>query len=162
MRVFDHRQEEFKNVSGGATSMKVDGSSADVTFRVAATAGELWIGTEIVLVISDGDGTGWSTADFAKIASGLSSGCRFRLRDLADTSNLWSFNVQDNFELQMRMPKPDVIHYTNSTVVTYHLTPKGDIGFHVTDNEVLEILVRDDLTSLTKMRAQLNYGVPPA
>ena len=159
-RFYDWREEDFSNIAGGsgAQNMTVDGSGGDVTFRVAAPANTLWVADTIVLMIQDN--TGWNSGDFVGRAA-LANGLRIRLRDLNGATNLWGWNLKDNTDLMEKLPLRTITDFANGqTVAIWELKASDDMGFHVTDNEVLEFLVRDDLTSLTKMRAHVHYGVP--
>ena len=157
---FDWREEDFTDVVGGAQKMDIDASLLDHTFRVAAPVGETWVVDTMVLLIQDA--TGWDSTGFGGIAGGLPTGMRVRFRDLitGGGTNIWSYVVKDNVELMERLPLRSITDFANSqTVATWALQFEGAIGVHVTDEHVLEMVIRDDMSPLTKMRAHVHYGI---
>lgn len=128
------------------------------TFRVAAPSGERWYVEEIRLVVSAGD-TGWDSDAFINIAAGIPNGLVVRHRDLSEGTNFWNIVVTDNVELFGRFDSIDTFAFGDEELLTtFKKIPKIS-SVIITDNDVLEIVVRDDLRSLTNMRGYIDYGV---
>lgn len=128
------------------------------TFRVAAPAGEIFHVERLVLTISAPD-AGWSSTSFGNIADGLDNGLLFRYRFL-DGYTMWSFNCRNNSEIFGQLSVLNSINFNDSELtIVFALEPELSSVVLVDDDEVLEIIVRDNLSTLTSMRAYLHYGV---
>ena len=114
-----------------------------------------------VLVIS-APASGWTPTAFANIVGGLESGLIFRQRRVSDSEILWTFNTRDNTDLYgFFHPQDDVVFSGGEMLVGFMVKP-GKATVVITDDDVLEVVVRDDLSSLTSMRAYAHYGVEVA
>lgn len=129
-------------------------------FRVLAPTGFIYHIERIALVVSAPD-AGWSSTAFANIVGGLTSGLAFRYRKIgAGGETYWAFNCQNNIELFGQLTVLNDINFDDAEqMVVFALEPQLSSVVLVDDDEVVEIIVRDDLSSLTNMRAFLHYGV---
>lgn len=129
------------------------------TFQVSAPAGEAWHATMMVLVLAAAD-TGWASDAFANIAGGLTNGLLVRQRRISTGDSLWSLNSKDNIDLFGRYhPQEDFAFSNNELLVGFMVKPGQSADVVVTDDDVLEFVVRDDLSAMNNIRAFLHYGV---
>lgn len=127
-------------------------------FRISAPTGEIFNVERLILTMSAPD-TGWASTSFGNIADGLENGLLFRYRFL-DGYTMWSFNCRNNSELFGQLSVLNSINFNDSELtIVFALEPELSSVVLVDDDEVLEIIVRDNLSSLTNMRAFLHYGV---
>lgn len=127
-------------------------------FRVAAPTTEIYHVGSICIVIAASD-TGWDSSAFASIAGGLTNGLLLRHRDIDAPSDFWTITMRDNVDLYGRLTEINAVDFPGATrMSTFLLVPKP-ASIVVTDTNVLDILVRDDLSGLSNMRAFVHYGV---
>lgn len=128
-------------------------------FRVAAPdAATLYHVTMIVLVIA-GPQTDWNSTSFGNITDGLNKGLILRQRRLSGGEVLWKLNSKDNVDLFGRYHPQDDVMFANGTLLIGFMIKPGGASVTVTEDEVLEFVVRDDLSNITNMRAYVHYGV---
>jgi len=133
------------------------GGDGPFTFRLAAPdATEVYHVSMIVLLLS-GTSSGWDDDTFANITA-LTNGLLLRHRRISDGEVLWSFNSKDNVDLFGRYHPQDDITFANSTLLVGFMVKPGKASVVVTDDEVLEFVVRDDLSSISQARAFVHYG----
>lgn len=133
------------------------GAGGPYTFQVAGVAGEQWHVELLNLILSSGS-TGWNSSAFANIASGLTNGLILRHKRLSTGEVLWSFTFKNNIELFGQLvPSYDFTFANSELMVNFSMRPEL-ASLVVTDDEVLEFVVRDNLSTLTNMRAYLHYG----
>lgn len=126
-------------------------------FRAAAPAGYVYHVKEVVLTFSEENGT-WTAGDFTGISGGLDKGIVVRHRRLSTNDVFWAFNLRDNISLFGRFRVKNDVEYS-SQVHQFTLVLEPDPAvITVTDDDVIEIVVRDNLTSINAMRAFLQYG----
>lgn len=130
------------------------------TFQIApANTSEQWHvgGIHIVLAATDG---GWNSDAFANILGGLANGVLIRHNDLDASEDpiTWSVNLRNNIDLFGRLRVwNEATFLDNEQLVTLVLKP-SPATVVLTDRHVLEIVIRDNLSALTRMRAFLQYG----
>jgi len=133
------------------------GSGGPYTFRVEAPAEEIWHIGLLNLILSAGS-TGWNSDAFANIAGGLAQGLVLRKKKLSTSEVLWAFTFRKNIELFGQLvPSYDFTFADSSLMVNFSMKPEP-ASLNITDDEVLEFLIRDNLTTLTNMRAYIHYG----
>jgi len=126
-------------------------------YRISAPTGFIYHVERLALIVSAGD-TGWGSTSFANIVGGLTSGLAFRYRMLGGDT-YWAFNCRDNSELFGQLQVINDVSFSNGDrQFTFALEPRLSSVVLVDDDEVVEIIVRDDLSSLVTMRAFLHYG----
>jgi hypothetical protein len=110
----------------------------------------------LILVAPD---TGWNSNAFANIAGGLASGLTLRHRDLALSDNSWRIVCKQNTELFGNFdPVVDTAYNDGTRQISFVLRP-DPATVVITANDVLEFVVKDDLTGLTNLRAFAEVGV---
>jgi len=126
-------------------------------FRVAADGYYNYHIGAIYLYIASGD-TGWNSDAFANIAGGLDSGVLLRHYNIETSNTIWSINFKNNTDLYGRMVSHNNVDFFDSEhIATFVLKPEP-ASIIVTENEVLDIIIRDDLSSINSLRAFVHYG----
>lgn len=154
----------FRNVVGQQfwfddVELGLIGTGGPFRYQDKAPAGQRHHLSMLVLVIV-ADDAGWAGDAFADIVGGLPKGLIIRQRRLSDGEILWSLNSKDNIDLFGRYHPQEVFNFSDSTqLVGLMLKPGSKASVVVTDDEVLEFVVRDDLSGLAGMRAFAHYGV---
>ena len=133
------------------------GGAGPYRFQVAADPGERLHVSMAVLVLS-GSASGWDDSKFANI-SALTNGLLFRQRRISDGEILWRLNSKDNIDLFGRFHPQDDITFANGVLLVGFMVKPGKASVVITDDEVLEWVVRDDLSGLSKARAYVHFGV---
>jgi len=111
-----------------------------------------------VLVVS-APATGWSSTSFADIVGGLANGLIFRHRRKSTSEVLWALNSKDNVDLFGRYHPQDDITFSNGEMLVGFMVKPGLATVQVTNDDVLEFVVRDDLSGLTTARAYAHFGI---
>jgi len=133
------------------------GGDGPYTFRVAPEGVNNHYVSMITLLLS-GLATGWDSDSFANI-SALTNGLLLRQRRISTGETLWSFNSKDNLDLFGRYhPQGDVEFADGILLVEFMMDPKIATVV-VTNDDVLEFIVRDDLSSIAGARAFVHYGI---
>lgn len=133
------------------------GAGGPYTFRAEAPAGEIWHVSLMNLIVS-ANSAGWNSSAFGNIAGGLTQGLALRKKILSTSEVVWSFTFKKNVELFGHLvPSYDFTFADSELLVNFSMRPEQSV-LHITDDEVLEFLVRDNLSSLTNMRAYIHYG----
>lgn len=133
-------------------------SDGPFSFRVAAQEGEIWHVDVITLIIAAAD-SGWNSGNFATITDGLENGLIMRRGNIVTPEVYWSEVMSSNMDLEGKFKKSSGSAYgDNELMMTYRLQPQK-ATLIVTDEDVMEFVVRDDLSTLSNMRAYMQYGV---
>lgn len=128
-------------------------------FRVSSPAGVLWHVERIAIVVSASD-TGWGSNAFADIVGGLTKGLLLRYKMTGPSpETYWKINSKNNAELFGQLHVLNNVAFDNAErLFVFALEPQQSSVILVDDDEVLDIVVRDDLSSLVNLRAFLHYG----
>jgi hypothetical protein len=139
--------------------LKISEGGGPFTFRVSSPIGYVYHVERIILVISAGD-TGWAGSAFANITGGLQNGLLVKYHKIGDTpETYWTLNSRDNVELFGQYEAFNSAVFDNSEqVISFFIKPELSSVILVDDDEVLDIIVRDDLSSLAHVRAFLHFG----
>jgi hypothetical protein len=78
---------------------------------------------------------------------------------LSTAEVLWSLNSKDNVDLFGRFHPQDDIIFADSVMLIGFMIKPGKASVVVTDDDVLEFVVRDNLSTITQGRAFAHYGV---
>jgi len=127
-------------------------------FRIDAPANRQYHLTMAVLVVA-APSSGWNPSAFGSISGGLENGLLFRQRRLSEGEDLWKFNSKNNMDLFGRFHPQDDITFANGDLLIGFMVKPGGASVIVTDDDVIEFLVRDELSSLSEVRAYAHYGV---
>jgi len=126
---------------------------------VAPDASTVYHISMLVLMISEVE-TGWDDDTFTNITA-LTNGLLLRQRDteLEEDNILWSFNSRDNIDLFGRYHPQENFIFNNGKMMVGFMVKPGKASIEITDTQVLEFVVRDDLSSIDNIRAYAHYGV---
>lgn len=127
-------------------------------FRIAAPAGQRYHLSMLVLKIT-APASGWLDSAFGNVAGGLGRGLICRQRRISDGEVAWQFVVRDNDELGGLFHPQESTIWANDVLTSGYMVKPGKADVVVTDDDVVEFVVRDDLSDITKMRAYFHYGV---
>jgi len=134
------------------------GGDGPFTFRVEAPDATERYHVSMIVMLLAGASSGWDHNTFANI-SVLTNGLLLRHRRISDGEVLWSFNSKDNVDLFGRYHPQDDVEFADGTLLVGFMVKPGGASVVVTDDEVLEFVVRDDLSALDSARAFVHYGV---
>lgn len=135
-------------------------SGAPYTFRVKAPTGLIYHVERVVIVLA-ADDTGWNSDAFANITGGVNRGLLLRYKKIGDESEVyWKVNARNNVELFGLLQVINSIDYEGGDrQVVFALEPQLSSVILVDDDEVLDIVVRDDFSGLNNLRAFLHFGI---
>lgn len=125
-------------------------------FRIVAPPNTRYHISMIVCVVA-GPSSGWDADTFANIPA-LPLGLNLRQRRLSTGDVLWRFNTRNNAELFGRYHPQDDIEFADGTLLVGFMVKPGKASVIVTDDDVLEFVVRDDLSALEAARAFAHFG----
>jgi hypothetical protein len=137
------------------------GGGGPYIFEVAAPDANTQYHITMLTVMIVGTASGWDDDTFGNIA-GLTHGLLFRHQDLSVPETIVSLNSKDNIDLFGRYHPQDVVDFAVDRMVGFMLKPGKRAALTVTDQKVLQLLVRDDLTGLSNMRAFAHFGIEAA
>jgi hypothetical protein len=128
-------------------------------FRVAAPDAYNCYHLSMAVLVISAPSAGWNPTAFANIANGLSKGVIFRHKRISTGDVLWSINSKDNTDLFGRFHPQDDIVFANGDMLVGFMIKPGKASVVISDDDVLDFVVRDDLSSLTSVRAFAHYGI---
>lgn len=135
------------------------GGGGPFVYRVAPESASQHFHMTMMVLILSAPQTGWAAQSFANVAGGLEEGVLVRQRRLSTGEVLWSLNSKDNTDLFGRFHPQDDVTFSDGTLLVGFMLKPGDAAVVVSSDEVVEVVIRDDLSSLTSMRAYMHYGV---
>lgn len=113
----------------------------------------------MAVVLLSAPSSEWDHDSFANIANGIDNGLLLRHRRLSTAEVLWAINSKDNADLFGRYhPQDEIVFADNVTLFGFMIKP-GKASIVVTSDDVLEFVVRDNLSSIFQARAFAHYGV---
>lgn len=128
------------------------------TFLFAAPDANTRYHISMLVFMVSGASAGWNATSFANI-SALDNGVLLRQRRISTGETIWSINSKDNTDLFGRFHPQDDITFSDGNLLVGFMIKPGLASVVVTDDDVLEFLVRDNLSALTSARAFAHYGV---
>lgn len=134
------------------------GGGGPYTFQVKAPDATKRYHVSMLVLLISGDSAGWSATTFANIAA-LGSGLLIRQRNLDSGVVAWSLNSKDNSDLFGRFHPQDDITFADGVLLVGFMVKPGKASIVVTDKDVIEVVVRDDLSGLDNARAFAHFGV---
>lgn len=139
--------------------LQASGGGGPYTYRAQSPTGVVYHVERLVIVVSAPD-TGWTSTAFASIAAGLESGLLIKYHNIGVApQTFWTFNSKTNAELFGQFEAWNSVQFDNSEqLIAFSLNPDLSSVILVDDDDVLDIVVRDDLSSLTSVRAFLHIG----
>ena len=127
-------------------------------FRLEAPASTNYHLTMAVLQVS-APASGWDRDAFANIAGGLNRGLVMRQRRKSDSEVLWNFVTKSNVQLFGQYHPQESFAFADNELLVGFMVKPGKASVVVSDDEVLEFVVRDDLRNIPEMRAYAHFGV---
>jgi hypothetical protein len=112
----------------------------------------------ITLLLASGV-DGWNSSAFADIAGGLELGLILRQGKLSTQEVVWSVTMKNNMDLFGQMVPADPVTFADDEMMMVFNIQPNLASIVIGEDDGLEFVVRDDLTTLTNMRAFLQYGV---
>lgn len=136
------------------------GAGGPFRFQVAAPDATVQYHISMLVLMLSEDESGWDDDKFADVAA-LPNGLLLRQRDmdLEEDNILWKFNSKDNVDLFGRYHPQESFVFNNGKLLVGFMVKPGKASIIVTDKKVLEFVVRDDLSSISNIRAYAHYGV---
>lgn len=128
-------------------------------FQVAAPNAIQRYHLSMAVLMLGGPSSGWDSDAFANIAAGLENGLLFRQRRLSTAAVLWSLNFKDNIDLFGRCHPQDDITFADDVLLIGFMIKPGKASVVITDDDVLEFVVRDNLSTIAQGRAFAHYGI---
>jgi hypothetical protein len=129
------------------------------TFRLeapdAVTRYHLTMG---VLLIS-APAAGWTRNAFADIVGGLNRGLVMRHRKKSTSEILWKFITRNNVQLFGQYHPQESFAFADDELLVGFMVKPGLASVVITNDEVLEFVVRDKLDTIPEMRAYAHFGV---
>jgi len=139
--------------------VEADAAGGPYRFEFAAPDAQTIYHVSMIVLLIGAPSSGWLSNAFGSIAGGLSNGLVLRHRDKDAEEMLWRLVVKDNLGLFGYFhPQDDVVFADDVMVVGFMVKP-GRASIKVTDRQVLQFVVSDDLSGLSNMRAYVHYGV---
>jgi len=129
------------------------------TFRVAPPDDTKQWHLSMAVLLLGGPSSGWNSDAFANIAGGIENGVLLRHRRISTAEVLWSLNSKDNVDLFGRYHPQDDITFADSVLLIGFMIKPGKASVVITDDDVLEIVVRDNLSTISQGRAFAHFGV---
>lgn len=139
--------------------LQAAGGGGPYTFRTSSPAGTIYHVERLVFVMSAG-GTGWSSSNFGTIVGGLTNGLLLKHHRIGDNpETYWSFNVKTNAELFGLYHVFNDVQFDDGVIfIAFDINPDLSSVILIDDDEVLDFVIRDNLSSLGAIRAFLHYG----
>ena len=132
---------------GGPYGFRVEAPDANTIYHLSMA----------VLMITAPD-AGWTSTAFADIVNGLSRGIIMRHKKKSTGDVLWKFVTKNNQQLFGQYhPQESFVFADNKLLVGFMVKP-GKANVRITDDDVLEFVVRDDLSTIQEMRAYCHFG----
>lgn len=127
------------------------------TFRAKAPVGVIWHVKDILLSFVEENGT-WNAGDFTGINGGLNNGLLLRHRRRSTGEVFFKINSKSNINLFSRYRVVNDVEYSSAIhQLTIGINP-SPAALKVTDDDVIEFQVRDNLSSINAMRSLIEYA----
>lgn len=139
--------------------LNTGGGGGPYIFQAAAPDDTVLYHVTMMVVIFSAPSAGWASTAFANIAGGLANGFLIRQRRVSTGEVLWAVNSKDNADLFGRFHPQDDITFSNGEFLIGFMLKPGAASVKITDDDVVECVVRDNLSTLTSSRAFVHYGV---
>lgn len=142
--------DDFQLSSGGGLGVQI--------YRVEAPTAKT-IEVENVRLMLAGTSNGWLIADWATINGGLSAGLLLRFWDYYDGEVFWSYNFVNNKDLFGLLRLDNSVTFLDADRMITLLHEAGLARPILSGHRVLDLVVRDDLSSLISINAWAMGGV---
>lgn len=139
-------------------SLMASSGGGPYRFKFEAPVGSIYHVSMLVLQVV-GPSAGWDSDAFGSIAGGLTNGLILRQRRLSDSEVIWKFIAKDNVSLFGYYHPQDDIAFADGNMLVGFMVKPGKATIRVTNDDVLEFVIRDDLSSIANLRAYAHYGI---
>ena len=133
------------------------GGSGPYQFQVAAPDALTRLHVSMLVLVVTAPSADWNPTSFANITGGLTNGLLLRHRRVSDSQVLWLLNSKDNIDLFGRFHPQDDVTFADGNLLIGFMIQPGRASVIVTDDEVLEFVVRDNLSTLSGLRGYIHY-----
>ena len=138
--------------------LQSSGGGGPFVFEVAAPDANTRYHISMLVLLISGAASGWNAGNFANIAA-LTNGLLVRQRNKTSGFVSWSLNSKDNTDLFGRFHPQDDITFADGTLLVGFMVKPGKASVIVTNEEVLEVVVGDDLSGLVEARGFAHFGI---
>lgn len=128
-------------------------------FRIAAPDANTVYHLSMAVLLIAAPASGWNLNAFGNISAGITNGLIFRHRRLSTSTTLSKFISKNNLQLFGQFHPQDDITFADDNMVVGLMVKPGKANVLITNDDVLEFVVRDDLQAITDMRAYCHYGI---
>lgn len=135
------------------------GGSGPKTFRIEAPDASTGFYLSMAVLLINAPAAGWASNAFGNIAGGLTNGLLMRHIRKSTSEVLWSFNTTNNVQLFGQYHPQESFTFSDDNLLVGFMVKPGKATILITNDDVLEYVVRDDLSSIVEMRAYAHYGI---
>lgn len=135
------------------------GGGGPYIFRLAPPDASKIYHLSMLVLQASAPEAGWNSSYFANISGGLANGLILRQFRLSTSETLWEFNTRNNMQLFGLYHPQESFIFADGVLLNGFMFKPGNAVVKITSNDVLELVVRDDLTSITEMRAVARFGI---
>ena len=146
-----HYFDDIELIQSGGLGPKI--------FRVAAPDNTQRFHLSMAVLLMAAPETGWNSDAFCDISGGLTNGIIFRHYKISTSEVITQFNTKNNIELFGQYHPQEHFLFADSNRLAGFMVKPGRATLIITDDEVLDIVVRDNLSTIDAMRAYCHYGV---
>jgi hypothetical protein len=159
--IFQARQTDNQQYYIDDVDMLNSTDDGPYKFRITGVADERRLVSRITLTIS-ADTTGWDSSSFADVSGGLELGLILRQGVISTQEVTWSIVLKNNIELFTAFSSSDVVNFDDLEQMVVFTIEPGLATIVLEEDDALEFIIRDDLSTLHNMRAAIQYGVEGA
>lgn len=157
-------QFRYRNTSGqdfwfDNISLTASSGGGPYKFRIEAPDSNTIYHLSMAVLQIAAPSSGWDRDAFGNISGGLTKGIIFRHRTKSTNTVLWKFITKTNMQLFGQFHPQDDVTFADGDMLIGFMVKPGKANVLITDDDILEVVIRDDLLSLAEMRAYCHYGV---
>jgi len=128
------------------------------TFRLEAPDALTRYHLTMAVLLLSAPTTGWTRNAFANIVGGLNRGLVMRHRKKSTSEVIWKFITKNNVQLFGQYHPQEDFAFSDDELLVGFMVKPGKASVIVTDDDVLEFVVRDKLDTIPEMRAYAHFG----
>ena len=134
------------------------GGGGPFNYRVAAPDADTRYHLRMAVLMLAAPASGWDHDAFVNIAGGIANGLLLRHYKISTAETLTAINTKSNIELFGRYHPQDDITFADAVLQVGLMLKPGAASLVVTDDDVLEFIVRDNLSTISEARAFFHFG----
>ena len=135
------------------------GGTGPYIFRIAAPDANTIYHLSMAVLQIAAPSSAWNRDAFGNILGGIANGLIMRHRRISTSDILWRFVTKTNMELFGQFHPQDDVTFSDGDLLIGFMVKPGKATVTITNDDVLEFVVRDNLTTISEMRAYCHYGV---